>query len=279
MRAFANKNSNGRNTNMFRRHFNATTVVAIVALVFAMTGGAFAVTSKGGSKSPVASVAKKKKKKAKVLRGPRGPKGATGATGPAGTQGPAGPQGPAGVTGAKGDKGETGLKGDTGEKGDKGEKGDTGEAGMCSQANPECRLASGASLKGTWGSTTGKTLVSISFPVAVSPAPKVIVQWEINGFSLGVEVEHESKKILGPSQNPESQTEAEEDQAAWKAACPGSASAPVAPRGSLCVYIGESEGSPTTPFGFSDLDEAAHEFGVVLPYEGVIGGSWAVTAS
>jgi len=117
MTAFANKNTDGRNTNMFRRHFNATTVVAIVALVFAMTGGAFAVSSKGNSKSPVASVAKKKKKKAKVLRGPRGPRGATGATGPAGLTGPVGPAGAAGKNGANGKDGANGTNGTNGKDG------------------------------------------------------------------------------------------------------------------------------------------------------------------
>jgi hypothetical protein len=111
---------------MLRRHFNATTIIAIVALVFAMTGGAFAVVGKaGGSPSAVAAKKKVKKKgKAKVLRGPKGetgPAGAAGATGPAGPQGPAGPTGPAG-------KGEKGEKGDTGPEGPKGATGPDGKS-------------------------------------------------------------------------------------------------------------------------------------------------------
>jgi Collagen triple helix repeat (20 copies) len=99
---------------MLRRHFNATTIIAIVALVFAMTGGAYAVTGGGnGGAHATAQIAKKKKKKgkAKVLRGPRGPKGATGATGPAGPAGPAGPQGPAGKDGTNGATGKEGPPG------------------------------------------------------------------------------------------------------------------------------------------------------------------------
>lgn len=111
---------------MFRKHFNATTIIAIVALVFAMTGGAFAVTSKGGP-SPVASVAKKSK--VKVLRGPRGPKGDSG---PAGAAGPAGPVGPAGAAGAKGEKGERGEKGEKGEAGAAGPAGQNGQTGFTS---------------------------------------------------------------------------------------------------------------------------------------------------
>lgn len=87
-------------------------VIAIVALVAALCGGAYAAGGglTGKQKKQVKKIAKTEAKKfAKA-----------GAAGPAG---PAGPQGPAGPAGAKGDKGE---KGATGEQGEKGEKGDTG---------------------------------------------------------------------------------------------------------------------------------------------------------
>jgi hypothetical protein len=85
-------------------------IVACIALVFAMLGGAYAATA-----------SKQHSKKAKAgKRGPRGPKGATGAQGPIGA---VGPQGPKGDPGAKGDKGDPGEKGDTGEQGIAGEDG------------------------------------------------------------------------------------------------------------------------------------------------------------
>ena len=80
-----------------RNHLTPSTAIAFVALVFAITGGAFAATGSvnnsggGGSHGTLtASVAKKKAKpKPKGgARGPAGPKGAPGATGPAGPRRP-----------------------------------------------------------------------------------------------------------------------------------------------------------------------------------------------
>ena len=101
------------------------------------------------------------------------------------------------------------------------------------------------------------------------------------GYHFGVEVGTKTSKLLGPqpsANNMATEEEAQEDQEAWEKVCPGSANAPTAAAGYLCVYIGEEENAPNTPYAQS-LDEAAHEFGVVLPYSGVVGGSWAVTAN
>jgi hypothetical protein len=108
-----------------RRHLNPGTIVAIVALVFAMTGGAFAVTGQGGNGKSTAVAAKKKKGKVKVkvLRGPAGPRGAEGKQGPEGKAGPAGPAGPQGPAGAKGDTGEKGAPGTAGKNGEPGANG------------------------------------------------------------------------------------------------------------------------------------------------------------
>jgi hypothetical protein len=82
-----------------REHFSTTALIlSIVALVFALMGGAYA-----------ASHAQNKKSVAK--RGPRGPKG------PAGPAGPAGPSGPAGAKGDKGDPGANGSSGGNGAPG------------------------------------------------------------------------------------------------------------------------------------------------------------------
>ncbi len=124
-----------------RTHLSYANVAATMALVFALTGGAFAATSHPGggsagskasaSVTPVASTAKKKAAP-KSTRGPAGPKGATGPTGPAG---PAGATGPAGGTGPQGPQGSAGNNGSNGEKGEPGtsvtsEKVKKGEA-MC----------------------------------------------------------------------------------------------------------------------------------------------------
>lgn len=97
------------------RHINPAMIVALAALIFAVTGGAYAASGGGNGSHTTASVAKKKKSSSKGTRGPAGPKGATGATGPAGPPGPAGNAGPAGPTGAKGDTGSAGSNGGDGE--------------------------------------------------------------------------------------------------------------------------------------------------------------------
>jgi len=76
-------------------------IVSVVALVFAMLGGAYAATNSGGGKA-VASKAK---------AGPRGPRGKTGPAGPAGPQGPAGANGKDGSSGANGSNGTNGKDG------------------------------------------------------------------------------------------------------------------------------------------------------------------------
>jgi hypothetical protein len=80
-----------------RNRFGIPGVISVIALVFAMFGGAYAASNSSGGGKATAS--------AKAKKGPRGPKGATG---PAGPQGPAGPAGPAG---AKGDAGAAGAPG------------------------------------------------------------------------------------------------------------------------------------------------------------------------
>ena len=104
------------------KHITPATVLAFVALVFAITGGAFAATggnSGGPSHATLTASAAKSKAKSKTKAGPRGPagpKGATGATGaagPAGATGPGGPTGPAGGTGPAGTNGSNGTNGES----------------------------------------------------------------------------------------------------------------------------------------------------------------------
>jgi Collagen triple helix repeat (20 copies) len=97
-----------------RNRFGIPGVISVIALVFAMLGGAYAASNGGDGKATAS---------AKGKPGPRGPRGKTG---PAGPVGPAGPQGPAGANGAKGD---TGAKGDKGDTGNAGAPGATGAAG------------------------------------------------------------------------------------------------------------------------------------------------------
>ncbi len=83
-----------------RTRFGIPGVISVMALVFAMLGGAYAANNSSGGGKATAS--------AKAKKGPRGPKGATG---------PAGPQGPAGAQGAPGANGKDGSNGSNGSNG------------------------------------------------------------------------------------------------------------------------------------------------------------------
>lgn len=86
---------------MFRHRLGAPGVISVIALVFAMMGGAYAANSNSGK----ATASKSKAKKGPA--GPRGPKGATGATGPTGATGATGPAGANGKDGAAGANGKS----------------------------------------------------------------------------------------------------------------------------------------------------------------------------
>jgi len=153
--------------------------VALIALIVALGGAAFASSDSG---SATAS-------KAKAKRGPTGPRGPKGATGPAGPAGPAGAQGPAGAAGAKGDSGAPGAAGKTGATGATGAAGATGAVGATGATGaagatgatgatgepwtPNSELPSGAIETGAWafaGSTsdTNGIRVPISFPIKLA---------------------------------------------------------------------------------------------------------------
>jgi hypothetical protein len=96
------KKDGGMMFSLLRRRFGMSGIVAVVAVVFAMTGGAFA----GGSQLARVVVTSERHEpssayRQQAKRGPRGPRGATGPRGPAG-QGSPGQAGPAGPKGAEG---------------------------------------------------------------------------------------------------------------------------------------------------------------------------------
>jgi hypothetical protein len=132
-------------------------VVAIVALVVALTGAAFAA---GG-------LTKQQEKQVKKIAKKYAKRGKTG---------PVGPQGPAGAPGAKGDQGP---KGDRGEKGDKGEKGERGLEGL--EGSPWTAggvLPEGETETGTWSvgiaQAAGQSTKPLSFNIPLATAPTAV---------------------------------------------------------------------------------------------------------
>jgi len=218
-------------------------VVAIVALIAALGGAAYAASDNhlsGGEKKEVTKIAKKYAGKP----GPTGPKGATGAAGAAGAKG---------ATGPKGDKGATGEKGP---KGDKGATGKTGPTGPKGATGPgfEPPLPVGDTETGAWAIANANSLVSASFNVALAAKPKAIV------FIGG--------SVTGERVVPK--------EAVKETVCEGSAAAPTAPSGVLCVYIDATEESTIFPLeGLTKRYVSGGAWFVSAP-EGRAFGTWAV---
>lgn len=204
-----------------RKHITPAMVLAFVALIFAITGGAFAATgaSSGlgpGSHSAPTATATAAKAKPKAKPGPRGPAGPKGATGAAGATGPAGPTGPGGATGPAGSQGPAGANGQgvtsaaasaseckaggttfTSASGPSkacnGEKGAPGATGPQGVIHPGETLPSGASVTGTWSTIYTATAagqpmtsaISFAIPLKTSPETHYIKEGETppNGCS------------------------------------------------------------------------------------------------
>jgi Collagen triple helix repeat (20 copies) len=141
-----------------RKRFTYTNVAMTLALVFAMTGGAYAakhyVITSTNQISP------------KVLTALKGKNSTAGPAGPAGSAGSAGPAGPAGGKGEAGTAGGPGLEGPQGKEGKEGKEGKQGPAG---QTGYTATLPSDATETGTWsfsaGPSTRNLLASVSFSI------------------------------------------------------------------------------------------------------------------
>jgi hypothetical protein len=144
--------------NAIRMRFNVTTLVAVLALVFAMTGGAYAA-----NRYLITSTKQISPKVLKSLKGAAGANGASGATGPAGPAGPGGPQGPAGAQGPGGPGGPAGAPGKEGPPGKDGKNGATGFTKT---------LPTGATETGSWAvhiaAEGEQPLLSLSFAIPLA---------------------------------------------------------------------------------------------------------------
>ncbi len=227
-----------------RNRFGIPGVISVIALVFAMLGGAYAANNSSGGGKATAS--------AKAKKGPRGPKGATGPAGPAGAQGPAGANGKDGANGANGSNGASGTNGKSvvtatlnpgqggcaeggasvevsGESATKksvcnGEEGPAGNAGTPGSPWVVGTAPTGALLKGVWTLPPGYTAAAAGEVIPVSVSSVV----PLNGAVLAHLV------AAGPAANPSEPF-----------GCTGTATAPVAPPPPgpgitlLCIYQGQ----------------------------------------
>jgi hypothetical protein len=240
-----------------RNRFGIPGVISVMALVFAMLGGAYAANNSGEGKGAAAS--------AKAKKGPRGPKGATGPAGPAGPQGPKGDAGAAGAAGAPGKDGESvklssasgaecaegGTKLTVGAASTKvcnGEEGAPGAPGAAGAQGPKGdpwvvgTAPQGAVLKGTW---------SIPYYNATDVGEEIIVP-----ISTGVPISEESPRLIVVDPSFTFPPEIQETNEFF---CPGNAENPtaffLAGANTLCIYV--ATGTNLTPPMPSDVDRDA----------------------
>ncbi|HEV7483325.1 MAG TPA: hypothetical protein VGO13_09530 [Solirubrobacterales bacterium] len=257
-------------------------IVAVVALVFAMLGGAYAA-SNGGGKATTSAKQGKQGKPGKT--GPAGPAGAPGAKGDTGAAGAAGTNGTNGVsvtssTEAKGTNcKEGGSKFVAGAgttyacNGEKGKEGSPWTAGGT--------LPSGKTEKGVWSIEDRRIVdaamqlgvtgvkVPLSFPI---PLTEPLVEGNVHFIN------EEGKEQLGVG------------NAVPSTACTGTAAQPTAEPGNLCAY----ETFQSNTFAANELiapiaegrQGARIQFSVVPPAGATVGeaidvlstGTFAVTA-
>ncbi len=255
-----------------REQFSTTALIlSIVALVFALSGGAYAASQAQTSKT-------------KVVKGPPGPKGKPGKAGPAGPAGPTGPKGDAGAQGATGGAGAPGKDGNSAVV-----TPIQSETGKCDErAGAEVSVKNTAGVvevcegeKGPPGSPwpAGGTL-----PVGSTETGA----WSINGTEESALFD---QYLLAPiSFTIPLAAELDEahvhfqGEAGFATNCPGNAENPQAASGHLCVFNGLVQNMTfggITSLGFS-FSSQANKSGAILYFtvtdEEPVGlGSWAVT--
>jgi hypothetical protein len=220
--------------------------VAVIAMLLALTGGAFAAAS-----GKLSSTQKKEVTKiAKQYAGKAGATGAIGATG---------------ATGPQGAKGDPGAKG---EKGPKGDQGLPGPEGVCSTSN--CVLPPNVTETGAWAfSGTAADTEGINAPISFSiPLFESLSALQVH---FGEPEESPEGGVFSPS-------------GACPAAFPGWE--PKAEPGQLCVYVDPNTGLINTSieniYKFSTLAKGVTNSGGIVrlaPPTGVTsgGGTFAVT--
>ena len=247
-------------------------IVAVVALVFAMLGGAFAATSskrhhkkKGGTVVLVKKLSKRYSKAYSKAFSKR-----------FSTAGPAGPQGPAGANGKDGKDGQDGLNGLDGEDGTSGTSGSNGTSvtntefsgaeGTCTEGGSKlvgssttyaCNGVKGADgANGEDGETgftetlpAGKTetgawsfgkVVAAAVPTEYPPFEEPLYVPISFSIPLAAPIGETNVHYLKVGEGETTE-------------CPGTAAEPKAQEGHLCVYTGgESTGQKFINFGIND---------------------------
>jgi hypothetical protein len=226
---------------IIRRHFTYTNIAVILALLFAMSGGAYAA-----GKYLITST---KQISPKVLKALKGSNGTNGAAGPAGAAGASGPQGPAGPQGPGGAKGENGASGAPGTNGVSVTSKELAK-GSCTnkEGGSEFTSATGKTFacNGKEGSpwTAGGTLPKGSSETGVWAEPHLV---EYNTGKAQVFFVPISFTIPLPAEIPQANIHFIEPKQAPPPGCKGTVANPEAEPGNLCIFasVEEGTGNPT----------------------------------
>lgn len=256
-----------------RRRMTYANVAATIAMFFALSGGAYAA-----GKYLITST---KQISPKVLKSLKGNSGKAGAAGAAGATGPAGPTGPAGAIGATGAKGENGAPGASVTSTESKAK-----IGPCKEGGSEFKAGSSTTYacngekgkEGTFGGSTlpeGKTLTGVW--AASGYGAKGITEGE-TGYAAAA-VSYALPLSVAPSSS-ENKVHLIKTGETPPSECPGTAEAPAAAPGNLCVFATNAENvydggaayvhSFTSGFTLTAFSEAQGAM--------VFEGTWAVTA-
>jgi hypothetical protein len=250
---------------VLRRRLTYTNVGVTLALFFSMSGGALAA-----SHYLITSTKQIKPSVLSALKGKAGAAGAAGANGANGAVGPQGLQGPEGKAAANGAAGESvvsaALKPKEGGCAEGGSKFTVGgkETTACNGKNGTNgttgfteTLPEGKTETGTWSYGTAKTegtdeyatyqaFVPMSFNVPLGAGLAESNVHFLTEHTVGCGEPQEPAR----EQCKETDKTIEEREKANKEACPGSAAAPTAEPGNLCVYVTYSGVSNGTILGF-----------------------------
>jgi Collagen triple helix repeat (20 copies) len=250
---------------LIRKRVTYTNAAMVVAIGFAMTGGAYAA-----GKYIITSTKQISPQVLKHLKGAKGPAGPMGPSGPTGPGGPAGPSGPVGPVGPAGKDGVNGANGASVTN----KTVAIGEAACNQQGGAELKVGSGAptfACNGTTGFTetlpSGKTEMgdwTLTVPVQ-DPSTKTSLSYSSISFVIPLKAEPKSAVFLKAGEGK-------------TAECPGTAAEPKAEPGFLCVYTGLEKDVPT------NITVSAGNAGARIGSNaggepgGVAFGVWAVTA-
>ncbi len=283
-----------------RKQITPATVLAFVALIFAVTGGAFAAGggSGGGSAGAKASaavtptaVAAKSKAKPKAKAGPRGP------AGPAGKNGATGAAGATGATGATGPAGPGGGPGTAGAAGSAGAAGTSVTSKQLTTSETACNKEGGSEFTAAEGKKTtacnGKTGFTETLPkgktergeFSILYAATAAGQPGSSAISFVIPLSAAPEAHYIGANEGENRAESEWAPAIKEGKCKGYAKEPQATSGNLCVFASIEENATTYLFeGLLPLRISPAEPGGAVALAASEGtgevleiGSWAVT--